>query len=219
MSQDRIIHVIDLGLMEYGEAWKIQLETVEKRIRKEVADTLLIVEHPHVYTLGRKGLEENILNRAVPCYRVERGGDATYHGPGQLVIYPILDLNENGLGVKELVNILEESCIRTLQWYGVDAGTMEGKPGVWVKGKKIASIGLAVRHWVTFHGMAFNINTDLSYFHGIRPCGMDSEIMTSLNEVLGRHIPMYEVKYRLVADLTALLHSAPTWAASIFKGL
>ena len=219
MSRDRVIHVIDLGLMEYGEAWRIQLETVEKRIRGEVGDTLLIVEHPRVYTLGRKGLEENMLNRTVPCYRVERGGDATYHGPGQLVIYPILDLNERGLGVKELVNILEESCIRTLRWYGVEAERMEGKPGVWVRGKKITSIGLAVRHWVTFHGMAFNINTDLSYFHGIRPCGMDSDIMTSLKDLLSRQIPMEEVKHRLVADLTELLHSAPIRAASVFKGL
>jgi len=219
MSANRVIKIMDLGLMEYGEAWRTQLEIVEKRIGGEVGDTLLIVEHPHVYTLGRKGMEENILNKNIPCYRVERGGDATYHGPGQLVVYPILNLNERGLGVRDLVNILEESCIRTLQLYGVVGGRLEGKPGVWVNGRKIASIGLAVRHWVTFHGMAFNINTDLRYFNGIRPCGMDPEIMTSLQEILGHPIPMDEAKDRLVNGLVGLLNSTPVWTISLFKGL
>lgn len=213
MSSDRVAEVWDLGLMDYAEAWRLQLRLVDKRIRGEVDDTILLVEHPHVYTLGRKGLDENILNRDVPCYRVERGGDATYHGPGQLVTYPILHLNERGLGVRELVTILEESCIRTLRAYGLEAARIDDKPGVWVGGRKIASIGLAIRHWVTFHGLALNINTDLSYFRGIRPCGMSSSIMTSMRELLGHPVSMDEVKHRLVDELSRLLGLRVVWAA------
>ncbi|MEM3032047.1 MAG: lipoyl(octanoyl) transferase LipB [Nitrososphaerota archaeon] len=215
MSADRLIEVLDLGLMEYEKVWRLQLGLVDKRIEGQLNDTIILVEHPHVYTLGRKGMDENILNKDVPCYRVERGGDATYHGPGQLVVYPILHLGERGLGVRELVTLLEESCIRTLGYYGVDAIHVDGKPGVWVGSRKIVSIGLAIRHWVTFHGLAFNVNTDLTYFRGIRPCGMSSEVMTSLEEILARRIPLDEVKRRLVDEMSSLLGSRVLWAFKV----
>ena len=180
--------------MGYERVWRIQHTLVERRIAREIGDVLILVEHDHVFTLGRKGDERNILDRTVPVYRVERGGDATYHGPGQLVAYPIIDLNERGIGVKEFVKLLEDTCIGVLKRLGVEASSIEGKPGVWVGGRKIASIGLAIRHWVSFHGLAFNINPDMSYFHKIRPCGMESQLMTSLAQLMAKKYTLEEIK-------------------------
>ena len=180
--------------MGYERVWRIQHTLVERRIAREIGDVLILVEHDHVFTLGRKGNERNILDRTVPVYRVERGGDATYHGPGQLVAYPIIDLNERGIGVKEFVKLLEDTCIGVLKRLGVEASSIEGKPGVWVGGRKIASIGLAIRHWVSFHGLAFNINPDMSYFHKIRPCGMESQLMTSLAQLMAKKYTLEEIK-------------------------
>ncbi|MEM1949299.1 MAG: lipoyl(octanoyl) transferase LipB, partial [Candidatus Caldarchaeum sp.] len=160
---------IDLGLADYVETHKLMLRLVERRSAGEIPDTVLLLEHPDVYTLGRRGLEENVLDRSLPVYRVERGGDATYHGPGQLVVYPIISLQENRLGVGELVKLLEDAVIMLLEDYGVSAVRVEGKPGVWVGGRKIASIGMALKNWVSYHGLALNINTDLAKFRGIRP--------------------------------------------------
>jgi len=184
----------DLGLMEYEKAWKIQLRLMEMRADGRFGDVILLVEHPHVFTLGRKGDASNILDENVPVYRVERGGDATYHGPGQLVVYPIIDINSRGMGVKEFVTALEEVCIAVLRQFGVEATLQDGKPGVWVNSRKIASIGLAIRHWVTFHGLALNANTDMSYFRKIRPCGMEGEIMVSLRQLLGREVTLEEIR-------------------------
>ncbi|GBC69803.1 Octanoyltransferase [archaeon HR01] len=211
MSSDKRLEIYDLGLVEYGTALTLQRELVEKRIGGLVPDMLLLLEHPHVYTLGRKGVMENVINRELPCYRVERGGDATYHGPGQLVAYPIVNLNLLGVGVREFVNILEEACIETLAAYGLEGCRIEGKPGVWVGGRKIASIGLAIRHWVTFHGIAININTDLTYFYGIRPCGMEPETMTSLQQLTGRMVEMGDVKKLFGGRLAGMLGLKPVW--------
>ncbi|MDJ0269577.1 MAG: lipoyl(octanoyl) transferase LipB [Aigarchaeota archaeon] len=197
----------DLGYADYEWTWNLQLKLVELRIQEKVGDLLLLVEHPHVFTLGRKGDEHNILDWSIPVYRIERGGDATYHGPGQMVAYPIIDLNKRGLGVKEFVNILEESCIATLRRLGVEASRVEGMPGVWVGGKKIASIGLAVKHWVTYHGIALNVNTDLSYFTRIRPCGMESSVITSLQKIKGRSYNLDEVKILFKEEFARRLES------------
>jgi lipoate-protein ligase B len=204
----------DLGLIEYREAHIIMLNLLQKRIANEIGDTVLLLEHFDVYTLGRKGVEENVIDRTIPVYRVERGGDATYHGPGQLVAYPIVSLTALGLGVADFVHLLEEACIRLLKGYGVDAGRVEGKPGVWVGGKKIASIGLAVKNWVTYHGIALNVNTDLTKFYGIKPCGMDAETMTSMERVLGRKVSITEVKKAFAFELARLLDRVPVLAAS-----
>ena len=204
MREDELT-CIDLGLQEYVKVWRLQHELVEKRIRGEISDVLILVEHPHVFTLGRRGDENNILDRSIPVYRIERGGDATYHGPGQLVAYPIINLNSRGLGVKEFVSLLEDVCIAVLGRLGVAAKRLEGKPGVWVGEKKIVSIGLAVRHWVTYHGLAFNVNTDLSYFFKIRPCGMDSAVMTSLQQVTGQTYDLGYVKRLLSEEMAGRL--------------
>ncbi|MCS6769404.1 MAG: lipoyl(octanoyl) transferase LipB [Candidatus Caldarchaeum sp.] len=204
MSSDRI-DFIDLGLSDYLDTHRLMLKLVDRRVAGKIPDTVLLLEHPDVYTLGRRGLEENVLDKSIPLYRVERGGDATYHGPGQLVVYPIISLAENKLGVADLVKTLEESVIRVLAEYGVKASRVDGKPGVWVDGRKIASIGLALKNWVSYHGLAFNVNTDLEKFKGIKPCGMDSDVMTSLHIIKGHRIELAGVKKLFAETLASLL--------------
>ena len=176
----RRLEIRDLGFIEYGRAHRIQLRLVEERAAGRIPDTLLLLEHPHVITLGRRMRDAELRVEGVPVYRVERGGEATYHGPGQLIGYPIIDLNLARMGIKEYVWRIEETLIRSLREFGVEAGRLEGHPGVWVQGKKIASIGIAVRWWITFHGFALNVHPDLSYFKLIKPCGLEPEIMTSM---------------------------------------
>ncbi len=193
-SNERSMYWIDLGYMEYEKSLQIQKIIVDKRQTNALPDVLLTVEHPHIYTIGRRGKIEDIPQTTIPIVRVERGGTATYHGPGQLVAYPIVSLQKACLDVHQFVNMLEEVGILLLKDYKVNAERIEGKPGVWVNGKKIASIGLAIKNWITYHGIAINVNVDLRYFHGIKPCGFSPDIITSLNEILGRDISMNEVK-------------------------
>ncbi len=170
-----------------------------------IRDSLIIVEHNHVITLGRTSHQENVLIRDLPIFEIERGGDATYHGPGQLVVYPIVSLEQRGLSVRGLVEKLESAIIETISSFGIQGaeGLLGKETGVWVNGRKrkIASIGIAVSHWVSYHGAALNVNTDLSYFQKIRPCGYESGIMTSMKKELSvDQINMNEVKDRLVAS-------------------
>ena len=191
---------VDLGFCEYEPAWRLQLKLVELRSSLEIPDVLLLVEHDHVFTLGKRASLDDIIETRVPVFRVERGGGVTYHGPGQLVGYPIISLDVMGLDVKQYVHKLEEVLVKTLRRFNVKAGTKEGYPGVWVGEKKVASIGIAIRNWVTFHGFALNINPDMSYFRCIRPCGMQPEVMTSLEELLGTSPRMEDVKEALIRE-------------------
>jgi len=190
--------VVDLGVIEYGEAWQIQKDLVAKRTADLIPDTLLILEHKHVITLGRKTTPENFKPQKVPVFQVERGGDATYHGPGQLVGYPIVKLGDHD--VRKHVRTVEGSLIAAVGHFGVEAERMEGHPGIWVRERKLASIGVAVTDWVTFHGFALNVNTDLSYFELIRPCGLDPSSMTSMQKVAGRSFDIDEVKKQVVRE-------------------
>jgi len=185
-------YLIDLGRMEYGQALLLQKELAAKRARDEIPDSLVLVEHDHVITLGRKTTPANFKPQGIPVFQVERGGDATYHGPGQLVGYPIVLLKDHD--VRRHVRGMEEALIRTGRRFGVEGERLEGHPGIWVKGKKVASIGVAVTEWVTYHGFALNVNTDLGYFGLIRPCGLDPSTMTSMKDVLGHPVPFEEVK-------------------------
>ncbi|MDG6937991.1 MAG: lipoyl(octanoyl) transferase LipB [Nitrososphaerota archaeon] len=194
--------LFDFGTMEYGEALELQRELAAKRARGEIPDSLVLVEHPHVVTLGRKTTPDNFRPQKIPIFQVERGGDATYHGPGQLVGYPIFLLKDHD--VRRHVRGIEEAVIRTAAAYGVDGERLEGHPGVWVGGKKLASIGVAVTDWVSYHGFALNVNTDLSYFELIRPCGLDPSTMTSMQKILGRPLPFEEVKPRFVREYSAV---------------
>jgi len=189
---------IDLGYMDYEKSLEMQRIIVEKRQANELPDVLLTVEHPHVYTIGRRGKIEDVPQMTIPIVRVERGGSVTYHGPGQLIAYPIIKLDATQMDVHQLVNMLEEVGICLLKDYNVVAERVAGKPGVWVKGKKIASIGLAIKNWVTYHGIAININVDLRYFRAIKPCGFSPDLITSLNEILGREVSMNEIKQKFI---------------------
>ncbi|MCS7133299.1 MAG: lipoyl(octanoyl) transferase LipB [Candidatus Caldarchaeum sp.] len=210
MSRGRLFF-IDLGLIDYGICHRLMIDLVDKRAAGQIDDTVLLLEHNDVYTLGRRGSEENIFIKSIPVYRVERGGDATYHGPGQLVAYPIVSLNELGVGVADFVNIVEEAVIKVLSDFGVRGERVERKPGVWVGGRKVASVGMAVKNWVTYHGVALNVNTDLTKFNGIRPCGMDAQIMTSMAAILGKNVDIAEVKKRFMTWFSSLLKKEPEY--------
>lgn len=196
--------VLDLGRgrREYGEVWELQKELVAARANDSSPDTLILVEHEHVVTLGRRTSIENFRPQGVPVYNVERGGDATYHGPGQLVGYPILKLQNHD--VHGYLRMLEEVLIRVTRSYGIESERKTGQTGVWAGEKKVASIGVAISNWVTYHGFALNVNPDLSYFRLIRPCGLDPSVITSMIELTGRPVPMEEVKARVIREFSSV---------------
>jgi lipoyl(octanoyl) transferase len=200
--------LVDLGLRAYRETWQLQLDTVTARQRGEGADTLILVEHdPAVITLGRaRTAQANVLvPEGVEVVEIERGGDVTWHGPGQLVAYPIVLLGDGERDLHRFLRNLEEAIIRTAADFGVTAGREPGKTGVWIDGRKLASIGIACRRWVTFHGLALNVDPDLRQFARINPCGFDASVMTSLAAELGHAPPMAEVKRALAGHLGAAL--------------
>jgi lipoyl(octanoyl) transferase len=194
----------DLGRMAYGEAFELQRALAEQRKRGEISDQLLIVEHPHTITLGRNGHMENllanddVLRRAgIAFHQTDRGGDITYHGPGQIVGYPIMDLREWKRDVVAYVRSIEQVIIGALADFGIAAERADGMTGVWVGGQKIAAIGVHISRWVTSHGFALNVTTDLSYFQYIVPCGLVKPV-TSM-AALGADAPRENVVERLVA--------------------
>ncbi|MSP59156.1 MAG: lipoyl(octanoyl) transferase LipB [Myxococcales bacterium] len=192
--------LIDLGLCDFHEAWERQLRLVAQRQVGEGEDTLLLVEHPEVITLGRRASSRsNVLSDGIPVIEIERGGDVTWHGPGQLVGYPILRLDGEERDLHRFLRAIEEGLIAVCAALGLEGGRKAGWTGVWLGERKIASIGIAVRRWVTLHGCALNVCNDLARFRAIHPCGLDAGVMTSLAEALGRPITVDEVK-PLVAD-------------------
>jgi lipoate-protein ligase B len=195
-------YLFDFGRMEYGKALGLQKELAAMRAKGEIPDALILVEHDHVITLGRKTTPANFKPQDIPVFEVERGGDATYHGPGQLVGYPIVLLTDHD--VRGHVRNMEEAIIRTAGAFGVEGERLEGHPGIWLGGKKLASIGVAVTDWVTYHGFALNVNTDLSYFEHIRPCGLDPSAMTSMQKIKGQPLPFNEVKARFAREYSAV---------------
>ena len=177
------------GELPYGESWTLQQELREARERLAIPDLLLLVEHPPTYTLGRSSTPEHLLldrtrleaDHGIEVFDIERGGSATYHGPGQLVGYPIMDLRKRGRDVHEFIRLLEQVLIGVLGEFGLKAGIRPGLTGVWIGDeRKIASIGIHVRHWITMHGFALNAAPDLSHFQWIQPCGLDLDVMTSM---------------------------------------
>lgn len=220
----------DLGLIDYHQAWEYQeslfAETVEIKIRnrnlpvQEQSPTpnyLLFLEHPHVYTLGKSGKQENLLldeaglnEKNATFYKINRGGDITYHGPGQLVGYPILDLDNFFTDIHKYLRFLEEAVILTLAEYGIEAGRITGLTGVWLDAnkqenpRKICALGVKSSRWVTMHGFALNINSDLNYFSNIIPCGIDDKAVTSLQKELGEEISLEDVKEKMKKHLSTL---------------
>ena len=189
--------VLDLGTREFAEVWKLQLELVGARQRDEIPDTLILVEHPHVITAGRSAKRENLLDLAdTPLFEIERGGDVTYHGPGQLVGYPIFRLTDGERDLHVYLRNLEEAIIRALARFELTSARKAEWTGVWTVGgaRKLASIGVAVKRWVTLHGFALNVSTDLARFGAINPCGLDAAVMASMAGELGRPVEMAAVK-------------------------
>ncbi|MFZ1686080.1 MAG: lipoyl(octanoyl) transferase LipB [Flavobacteriales bacterium] len=220
----------DLGLIDYAQAWELQARLFKDTIDRKVTnrelpqeqqtptqDHLLFCEHPHVYTLGKSGKqshlllnEEGLREHGVQFFPIDRGGDITYHGPGQIVGYPIFDLDHHFTDIHRFLRTLEESVIGTLEVYGIKGDRIEGLTGVWLdagdpaKARKICAFGIRASRWVTMHGFAFNVNTDLSYFESIVPCGIADKGVTSLAKELGREVDMNEVKDRLKLELADL---------------
>jgi lipoyl(octanoyl) transferase len=199
--------VVDLGQLDYRATYERQLAAVEERKAGRGSDTLFLVEHPHVITVGRSrnALSNLIAPGTVDVVEVERGGDVTYHGPGQLVAYPVMLLDEGERDLHRFLRNLEEALIRTLAEHGLVGEREPGKTGVWTARRKLASIGIACRRWVTFHGLALNVTTDLSYFARINPCGFDAAVMTSMAREAGRPVDMASVKRQLAAHLGVVL--------------
>lgn len=210
--------------MDYKEVWDFQATIFNKLIenkinpglegRMELPGTLIFVEHPHVYTLGKSGSEQNLLLNSLQLrqkdasyYRIDRGGDITYHGPGQIVGYPIFDLEKIKVSLKDYIHGLEEAVIRTVAEYGIAATRLQGSTGVWLdveipgKTRKICAIGVKASRYVTMHGFAFNVNTDLNYFRNINPCGITDKGVTSLEKELGERRDMEEVKMKVKHNL------------------
>ena len=195
--------LLDLGRRPYREVWALQHALVDRRAEDRIRDGLILVEHEPVITLGRRGTPADILEPGLEVVEVERGGEATYHGPGQLVGYPILRLPDR-LQVKRLVTDLEEVLIRTSADFGIEAGRKASERGVWVRGRKLASIGLAVHRGVSFHGFAQNVTTDLAAFRRIRPCGHAGDIMTSMAEVLEHPVDLEDVKASVIVHFQSV---------------
>ncbi len=217
----------DLGLIDYKKCWDYQEEIFAKTIevktknRKEntsveTDNTLIFCEHPHVYTLGKSGDENNLLVKAeylktlgASFYKINRGGDVTYHGPGQIVGYPILDLENFFTDIHKYLRMLEEAVILTLKDYGLNGERSNGETGVWfdvstAKARKICALGVKTSRWVSMHGFAFNVNSDLSYFGNIVPCGIVDKQVTSLQKELNKEIDMNEVKSKLKTHIVNL---------------
>lgn len=201
---DKRGYILDLGLMDYQKAWDLQRDLWSRRVKGELPDLLLFLEHPHVITLGRRGnrsylvASQEVLDAmAIPIYHVERGGDVTYHGPGQLVVYPILDLKGYGYRLIRYVDQLEEVILHTLKDFGMDGKKDSLNRGVWVNGEKIASLGVTIKRWVSFHGLALNYKTDLTYFDLIHPCGLVGKKMTSMEKILGEKVPRENLVERI----------------------
>lgn len=215
---NRSVKNIDLGLIDYQEAWDYQenlfeeIVTIkEKNRQKDKKETtpnfLLYCQHPHVYTIGKSGKIDNLLfsedflkSKGAQLYRINRGGDITYHGPGQIVGYPILDLDNFGLSIKSYIHSLEEVIINTLRHFDLVGTRSDGATGVWidpdhpVNARKICAIGVRTSHWVSMHGFAFNVNTNLDYFGFIVPCGIQGKAVTSLSQELGKEVDIKEVQ-------------------------
>jgi len=218
MIKNKKVIFQDLALIDYQKAWDFQEEVFSKIVQTKVdnrllesaheltSNYLLLCEHPHVYTLGKSGKPENLLvnsqqliDIAATFYKINRGGDITYHGPGQLVGYPILDLENFFTDIHKYLRLLEEAIIKTCAAFGIEAGRNPGFTGVWLdadgpNARKICAMGVRCSRWVTMHGFAFNVNTDLNYFKHIVPCGIDDKAVTSLQQELGYAIEINEVK-------------------------
>lgn len=183
---------LELGTVDFEKVWRWQQGLVKLRREGMARDTIIMVEHPPVFTVGKDGHLENYTNLEKPPVAIERGGDVTYHGPGQLVVYFVFNLARRGRNLHRFMGQIQDGVIFTLMKYNVMAKKDDEHTGIWVEGKKIASVGIAVKHWISFHGIAINLNIDTSHFGTINPCGLDAGVMVSLRELIGKEVDMRE---------------------------
>ena len=198
-------NILDLGLSDYNDTWKLQKKLQSKRILGEIEDHLLLVEHPPVFTLGKNASKQHIINNSedVSIIQTDRGGNITFHGPGQLVCYPILDLNHYKRSITWYMRELEQLIIDVLGEYDIKASRKKGLTGTWVKDKKIAALGVRISKWVTMHGFSLNINPDLNFYKHIIPCGIKEYGVTSMAKIMGNEVPsMDEVKTKMTKHFT-----------------
>ena len=195
------MQVANIGTKDYKEVWDLQKIVHQNRVEERIPNTLILVEHNPVITMGKSGNESNVLfpidslkEKGVQYYEIERGGDVTYHGPGQLVGYPIFNVKDGLAGIKPFIHGIEKAVIATLVDFGIRGYQKEQMIGVWTDMGKVCSIGVAVKRWVSFHGFALNVNTDLAYFDMIVPCGLKNVEMTSMQHILGSEVSMDEVR-------------------------
>ena len=217
------LNVVDVGTMGFGECWELQQRLFEEAIATKAAgeepeQRVLLVEHNPVYTLGKSGKESNLLvaeeflkSIGAEFFHIDRGGDITYHGPGQIVGYPILDLSQLGIGLKAYIDAIEGAVIATMAEWGITCQRVDGASGVWIvesgrQMRKICAVGVKASRWVTMHGFALNVNTELRYFDYINPCGFTDRTATSMEKELGRKIDTEEVKARLLVHFARELN-------------
>jgi len=219
LQMEKFVEIYDIGYSPYRDSWDLQRQLQKQLIKQKLTfrddpakgkpanDALLFVEHPHVYTLGKSGNAAHLLKSIADLTRInaefienDRGGDITYHGPGQIVGYPILDLDRHFTDVHKYLRYLEETIIKTCADFGVEAGRIEGLTGVWVDNQKICAMGIRCSRWVTMHGFAMNISTELSYFDHIVPCGLRNKKVASLSHILGRPVDIETVKKRIISN-------------------
>lgn len=239
----RKIQFKDLGIIDYKACWDYQEQLFNNTINQKIVNRnaiegeqittqnhLLFVEHPHVYTLGKSGDAANLLinekqleEKHATYYKINRGGDITYHGPGQLVAYPILDLDHFFTDIHKYLRLLEETIILTLDEYGIKAGRSKGETGVWLdaddlfKARKICAMGVRCSRWVTMHGWGFNVNANLDYFQNIIPCGIQNKAVTSLNKEIGEDVNMAEIKQKLLKHFAQLFECEFVFSDSEIK--
>ncbi len=198
-----------MGSRPYKAAHSFQEQMVKYRLHGSVRDTLFYLTHPDVFTLGKDTKDKDIPKmEGVECHRINRGGGVTYHGPGQLVVYPVFDLKRRGGDLHKFIHDIEEGIMQALDTFGIKCRRYDEHTGVWVKRKKIASIGIAVKRWVSYHGAAINLTTDLDKFKNINPCGLDPKIMTSAQLELGREIPLENFMERLTEVYAMIFDTA-----------
>ncbi|MBK7498003.1 MAG: lipoyl(octanoyl) transferase LipB [Ignavibacteriales bacterium] len=207
-KEKRKLVYCDLGLIDYKDAWDLQKSIHQLRVENKIDDVLFLLEHPHTYTLGKTADKENLVSdkkyldeNKISVYDIDRGGDITYHGPGQIVGYPIINLTNWQQDTHKYLRAIEEVIIKVCAEYDLDGSRVDKYTGVWLDDRKICAIGIKVSRWITMHGFAFNVNTDLKLFNGIIPCGITDKDVTSLNRELKKEISLNEVKEKIIHHL------------------
>lgn len=215
-----------LGTIDYAEAHRLQKELQSQRISGQVGDTVLLLEHPPVLTMGRSAKEEHVLAptevleaRGISVHEVGRGGDVTYHGPGQLVAYPIIDLKPDHKDVRKYVSSLEETMIRSCADFGLAARRVDGLNGAWIGDRKVGAVGVRISRWVTMHGLALNVSSDLTHFEMIVPCGIQDKDVTSLSAELGRTVDVADVIEPLARHFAEIYDTEIEWRDGLPEGL